>query len=324
MEEEKIIRHIIEKDFVRNPKDLLNWISQSEENQKKFIGYRNMWALMQQGREIDDSTIFAELQKFKKRIKRNNRFLWSNHFRKYAASFLIMIALSVGYFLGVNKNKITPDTFTTIACAYGDKTSLVLPDSSKVWLNSGSTLKFNNDFQKSKRELYLSGEAYFSVKKDKRKPFRVKTQDTEVEVLGTEFNLKAYPEEKEVCATLISGKIKFTEGAKETTLIPDQKLVFDKETNEIKVYKLSDSYPEFEWKDGRLVFRNESLKSLELKLERWFDVDIAFADEEVQNRRFTGILERESILEALYYFRFSKYVDYKIEGNKITFFSTKK
>ena len=321
MEEEKIIRNIIEKDFIKNPDDLLNWVNESEENQKKFIGYRNIWALMQQGKEIDSSTISNELQRFKNRIKKNNLHLFWYNLRKYAAVFFVLAALTGGYFLGLNKYENLNDTFTTVTCAYGDKTSLILPDSSKVWLNSGSTLKFNNDFRKKKRELFLNGEAYFSVKKDVNRPFRVKTKDSEVEVLGTQFNLKAYPEEKEVCATLISGKIKFTNESKQTVLIPDQKLVFNKETKETQVYKLSDSYPEFEWKDGRLVFRNESLKSLELKLERWFDVDISFADDDVQNRRFTGILERESILEALYYFRFSKYVDYKIEGNEITFFS---
>ena len=324
MEEEKIIKYILDKDFVKNPKELLNWINQSEENQKKFIGYRNMWALMQQGSEIDTSITLSELQKFRNRIKKNNRRFNFNSLRKYAALFFIMIALFAGYFLGINNDKVDSETFTTITCAYGDKTSLVLPDSSKVWLNSGSTLKFNNDFKNEKRELYLDGEAYFSVTKDKSRPFRVKSGKTEVEVLGTEFNLNAYPEEQNIYVTLISGEIKFKNGAKETILAPNQKLVYNKLTNETQLYRLSDSYPEFEWKDGRLVFRNESLSSLELKLERWFDVDITFADEEVKNRRFTGILERESILEALYYFRFSKYVDYKIHGNEITFYSTNK
>lgn len=323
MEEEKIIKSIIEEDFVKTPDDILNWINESEENQKKYIGYRNIWALMQQGNEIDSSTTSIELQKFKSRIKKNNRYLFWNNLRKYAAAIFVLIALAGSYFLGLNKDKKIHDTYTTITCAYGDKTSLVLPDSSIVWLNSGSTLIFNNDFKKKRRELYLDGEAFFSVMKDKRRPFYVKTGETEVEVLGTEFDLKAYPEESEIYVTLISGKIKFANEDKETILMPDQKLVFNRKTKETNVYKLSDSYPEFEWKDGRLVFRNESLKSLELKLERWFDVDISFADEQVKNRRFTGILERESILEALYYFKFSKYVDYKIEGNEITFFSAK-
>ncbi len=324
MEEEKIIRHIIGKEFAKNPKVLLSWLNESEENRNKYIGFRNLWALMQRGVEIDPAITSNELRRFKSRIRKNKRNLFWG-LKKYAAIFLVPIALAVGYFGGIkNKDRDNPGTYTTISCAYGDKTSLVLPDSSKVWLNSGSTLKFNNDFRKNKRDLYLDGEAFFCVTKDKNIPFCVKTEFSEVKVLGTEFNLKAYEEEQKTVATLITGKISFSGGSKETVLLPDQKLVYDKKKKQTKVYELPDSYPEIEWKDGRLVFRNESLESLELKLERWFDVDIVFADEEVKKQRFTGVLERESILDALYYFNFSKYVGYKIEGNKITFFSTNK
>ncbi len=322
MEEDKIIKHIVEQDYRKNPKELLDWVGKSEENKKKFIGYRNLWALMQQGNEIDSSTVSTELQNFKNRIHKKDRRLTLYSFRKYAAVIVFLLTLGGGYFLGHYNFKNEKDTYTTIACAYGDKTSMVLPDSSKVWLNSGSTLRFNNNFQKSKREVFLEGEAYFSVVKDKTRPFRVSTPDASVEVLGTEFNLKAYKEEDQVSATLISGKINFASSLKKTTLLPSQKLVYNKDSQKTTVYKLSDSYPEIEWKDGRMVFRNESLESLELKLERWFDVDITFADDAVKKQCFTGSLERESILDALYYFKFSKYVDYKIEGNEITFFST--
>jgi ferric-dicitrate binding protein FerR (iron transport regulator) len=81
--------------------------------------------------------------------------------------------------------------------------------------------------------------------------------------------------------------------------------------------RLTDTAPEIDWKRGRLIFRNESLEELEIKLERWFDVDIYLADEQVKHRRFTGTLERESILEVISYFELSKYVACDIQGNKI-------
>ncbi len=89
----------------------------------------------------------------------------------------------------------------------------------------------------------------------------------------------------------------------------------------MKRYQLDDVALDTEWRNGRMVFRNESLADLELKLERWFDVDIEFADEAVKRLRFSGVLERESILEAIQYFDYSKYVSYKIKGNTITFYS---
>jgi len=91
----------------------------------------------------------------------------------------------------------------------------------------------------------------------------------------------------------------------------------------MKLIEVSDLLPETEWKDGRLVFRNQSLGELEQKLERWFDVEIEFSDELVKARRFTGILEHESILEVVLYFGHSKYVEYRIKDNIITFFTKK-
>ena len=322
MEKENIIKNIIRVDEAVDSDEFINSVADSKESSKEFIGFKNLWALMQTGNEMDRLTIANELATCKNKIKKTNRVFFIHQWRKIAAVILFILTLSGGYFFGHTKLKNPKDTYTTITCAFGDKTEMVLPDSTKVWLNSGSTLKFNNNFQQKIREVYLDGEAYFSVTKDKKRTFRVKSHEVFVDVLGTEFNLKAYPEEEYISATLITGRINFCSETQQTILNPNQKLVYNKKSKESKVYKLSDSYPEVEWKDGRLVFRNESLETLELKLERWFDVDISFADEDVKKQRFTGILERESILDALYYFKFSKYIDYKIEGNEITFFST--
>jgi transmembrane sensor len=104
---------------------------------------------------------------------------------------------------------------------------------------------------------------------------------------------------------------------------PGQKYVFERKTNAANVLNLDDMSPEIEWINGRLVFRNQSLADLELTLERWFDVEIEFADDLVKTRRFSGTLERESILEVISYFGISQYVDYSIKGNVITFYSAK-
>src|SRR5660398_29209 len=96
------------------------------------------------------------------------------------------------------RDLVQQDTYTTVTCALGDKTTMVLPDSSLVFLNSGSEITFNNNFKKGERQVSLVGEAYFSVTKDPENPFRIKTSEIEVEVLGTEFNLKAYPDEQTI------------------------------------------------------------------------------------------------------------------------------
>jgi len=116
---------------------------------------------------------------------------------------------------------------------------------------------------------------------------------------------------------LVEGSVNISSKYGSTLMKPDEKLVFDKESKKMEVQELTDTAPDTEWKDGRFVFRNESLAELKPKLERWFDVDIVFGDELVKNRRFTGVLGRESILEAVSYFDLSNFVICRIEGNKI-------
>lgn len=302
------------------------WLSQSTENKKLYNDLRDIWLSTGSQNNADQFDMEGALQRLAGKLeekKRNTkRKIVIRRVFKYAAIALLVLAIPFGYYLGSNNVNIN-DSYTTITCALGDKTNMVLPDSSEVWLNSGSTITFNNNFKKGKREVFLDGEAYFSVQKDKENPFHISTAEIEVEVLGTEFNLKAYADENEITTTLVEGSVKITSANQQTVIKPGQKLVYSDETQRMSLYELSDLSPETEWKDGRLVFRNESLGDLELKLERWFDVDIILADEAVKNRKYTGSLERESILEVMYYFSLARSVDYKIEGNKITFHTKK-
>lgn len=214
------------------------------------------------------------------------------------------------------------NSVSTVLCAYGDRTEVILPDSSKVWLNSGSKIVFNNNFVEDSRQVYLDGEAFFDIKKNPRLPFIVHAANTvNVKVLGTEFNLKAYPDENDVSITLITGSVEIDSNNETTVLTPGQKLQFNRSTFETSVKNLQNLTSETDWVNGRLIFYNESLEELEKKLERWFDVEIEFADQQVAQRRFSGTLERESIVEVISYFASSRYVEYEITGNKVIFYS---
>jgi len=291
--------------------------------EKEFLSLKKIWITAQ----LDKINLPTRRKKqlfneFWEKRQGHKKFLFSfsSKMLRYVAFFILLMAMPVVFFFG-KKQGFSSDSFTTISCAPGDKTTVVLPDSSKVYLNSGSKLIFNNNFNEGERQVFLNGEAFFSVTKDKSSPFIVKAGEIEVEVMGTEFNLKAYPEENKISATLVEGSLRVSSKNRSAVIKPNQKLVYEKDSQSMKIQLLADTTPETEWKEGRLVFRNESLADLELKLERWFDVDIDFADDEVKTKRFTGILERESILEAVSYFGYSKYVGYTIKGNDITFYS---
>jgi transmembrane sensor len=307
-------------------KKIADWLELSTENKKLYTDLREIWLSSGIQSNSDNYHLEDAIMKFREKIRREKLQIKSPvsvlQILKYAAVIIMILALPFSYYIGSKGSKHDNST-TTISCAFGDKSSIILPDSSRVWLNSGSKLTFNSDFKSGARNVSLEGEGYFSVSKDKKHPFRVKTAEIDIEVLGTEFNLKAYPDENLVSTTLVKGSLLISSKSQQETIKTDQKLIFSKQSKKMILQKLKDTSFDTEWKDGRLVFRNESLVELAPKLQRWFDVDIIFADEQVKQRRFTGVLVRESILEVVSYFDLSKLVSCHINGNKIIIKSEK-
>jgi len=322
---ELIIRLFAGETSLEEKAKIDDWLNSSRQNKNLFNDLKDIWINAESGEHPYDYDVEEAIRNFIhktrtiKENKRNKHFIYNA--LRYAAVFLLALAIPFTWWLVQKAGKSSAEAFTTISCAYGDKTSIVLPDSSLVWVNSGSQITFSNSFDNGSRQLFLEGEAYFSVKTDPENPFIVNTSEMNVKVLGTEFNLKAYSDEEAVAVTLISGSLQVSNSQEMAMVTPGQKLIYEKTNHTISIEDLSDLSPETEWINGRLVFRNESLEELERKLERWFDVEIEFYDELVKQRRFSGTLERESILEVISYFGSSQYVDYAIDGNIITFFS---
>lgn len=315
-----IVRLISGEGSAEEKERIAEWLGQSAENRKLYADIKEIWLSAGTLGNADHYDLEGAIMKFRKQIQgrkpQPKARIGINQYLKYAALAFLLVALPFSYYLGI-RNAGADDSLTTISCAFGDRSSIVLPDSSKVWLNGGSKISFNSGFRNNERRVILEGEAFFAVSKDKHHPFVVKTKDIQVKVLGTSFNLKAYPEEGVVSATLVEGSLLVSSEDQEIRLKPDEKLVFDRGNNQMTLESLTDTSPETEWKDGRFVFRNESLGELAPKLSRWFDVDIVFIDEQAKERRFTGVLERENILEAISYFDRSTLISCKTNGSSI-------
>lgn len=301
-----------------------NWLNRSAENLSFFNDLKEIWLSTGITNNADHYDVEKAIKQFLEKArpattpavpKRRNLI-----FLRYAAIFLLAAAIPFGYYYG-KKSSVVPDTFTTIKCDLGDRSSILLPDSSKVILNSCSQLSFNTNFKKGLRQVYLDGEAYFSVRKDSLHPFNVKTKTIEVQVLGTEFNLKSFDNDPTASATLVNGSLKVIANNKFTKIKPNQKFVYNKEDQSAKLYVIKDMAPEIDWKNGRLVFFDKPLQELVNDLERRYDIKIVFADELVKNRSFSGVIENENILEVMSFFNRSKYVGSKMKGNVITFYS---
>ena len=310
-----------------NEKEVIaTWLNQSAENKKLYSDLQEIWLSSGIENNTDQYHLEEAIRTFKSKIrKENQQKKTAINFRlilTWAAILVLILALPFSYYLGI-RSTARQNSMTTISCAFGDRTSIVLPDSTRVWLNSGSSVSFNPDFNQRTRKVILDGEAFFAVSKDRNHPFHVFANQIDIQVLGTQFNVKAYSGEHTISTTLVEGSLQVFSKTEKIRIKPFEKMVYNKLDQKMELQALNDISPDTEWKDGRLIFRNQSLEELEPILERWFDVDIIFADEQVKKKRFTGILERESILEALSYFDLSNLVECQIQGNKIIIKSEK-
>jgi transmembrane sensor len=219
----------------------------------------------------------------------------------------------------------------------GSRTRLMLPDSSTVWLNAGSKLSYGEGFGISNRELTLSGEAYFDVKKSKT-PFIINTSAIRITVLGTAFNVKSYPNEKTTETSLVRGKVEVTVNnrpGEKFLLEPNEKLVVANRTQETaksspgkkeeplivlgKITHLEDnSIVETSWIDNKLVFMDESFAEVAAKMERWYNVEIKITDEKIAAARLTGTFENESVTQALKALQITTPFRFTQEQNRIT------
>ncbi|OXB00622.1 hypothetical protein B0A75_08270 [Flavobacterium oncorhynchi] len=185
----------------------------------------------------------------------------------------------------------------------GGQFIIKLSDGTKVWLNSASQLKFPVAFiEGASRDVELVyGEAYFEVSKStehKGAHFQVYNKNQKVEVVGTEFNIKAYNDESNVYTTLVNGKVNVETGNKKLRLSPNQQLNLDLKNN-TSIIKTVNAYNEISWKDGVFSFKGKPLKEIMKVISRWYDVDVIFVNKKLENVQFKGSLDKKQSLEEI-------------------------
>jgi transmembrane sensor len=223
-------------------------------------------------------------------------------------------------------------SLTTIVAPTGSKTSVTLPDSSTVWLNAGSRISFDDHFGKSNRHVVLEGEGFFDVKKN-TVPFTVHTDQFDVAVLGTAFNVRAYRDDDRATATLVRGSLKvkrenLSGSQDEILLVPNDKLTLwkngmaekasSKTAFKVDVEKKIDTEKEISWKDGWLSVQGESLDELATKLERLYDITIEFEEGNLKAYRYTGRIRQLSLEQVLKALALTSPIAFTIEEKKVT------
>jgi ferric-dicitrate binding protein FerR (iron transport regulator) len=190
-----------------------------------------------------------------------------------------------------------------------------LPDGSKVWLNSASSLRFPAFFSGNTREVELNGEAFFDVAKNPDMPFKVVTKDQIVEVLGTQFNINSYSDEESFKTTLIEGSVKVIYKDRVILLNPGQQ--FQPSLKSSKVIE-ANTEEVTAWKDGYFLFKDEDIQSIMRKISRWYNVEVSYSGE-IPDVGFGGNISRsKGIDEVLNVLQLTDAVHFKVEGRRIT------
>lgn len=203
-----------------------------------------------------------------------------------------------------------------LATPRGGQYEIILPDGTKVWLNSASSLKYPTAFAGNERRVELTGEAYFEVSKDPSKPFYVKTTTQTVSVLGTHFNINSYADEAATKTTLLEGSVKVISNISGASvkLKPGEQAV--NTINTIDVKENADIDEAVAWKNGKFLFRNTDLHTIMRQLSRWYDVDVEYQGNVVQ-KHYRGRISRNVPVSEIFQILKTSGINFTIDGRKI-------
>lgn len=271
-----------------------------QENQKIYNIVNEIHQKLPGTKPLTGSSVHNSWERINRYFKKKQFRLFVN-ISKYAA--IIIVAIGIGTLLNINwnpKKKISP-AFTEVYVPLGQMSELTLSDGTHVWLNSGTTLRYNGNFGDKIRKVELAGEAFFKVEKDKI-PFKVQIKNNEAEVLGTSFSAIAYPDEDFSQVTLVEGAVKISDRSGRTLkqLEPRQQVNLPDDPNKkITTAKVNTTFYE-SWINGEIKFDNERLADVARRMERWYNVEIRFSSDEVRNIRFTGtVLKNKPIDQSM-------------------------
>jgi transmembrane sensor len=304
-------------------KELTTWVTKSDDNARYYTKVKDLWET-----SLADISRIAETKnewsRFLMRIKKDyqsNIFRYSSNvqiFYRFAA--ILIVGVLIGGLVIKYSMKKDPIFITTLA-PKGSITQMVLADSTIVYLNAGSQLRYSPESQNNKREVFLEGEAWFNVAKDKKKPFVVHTRCYDINVTGTQFNIKTYETDNETITTLEEGEVIISSSenfklAENLILKPGEQVVFNKDSNRMFVKEVN-TRRFTSWKENKLMFLNLSFEELIILFERKYGVDIEVDNQEVLKYHYTGTIKNESILEILEIIKQSLPIQYKIDRQKI-------
>jgi ferric-dicitrate binding protein FerR (iron transport regulator) len=292
------------------------WINESTANRRYFSEQKKLWSLVdrhQKMKSIDEQKAYRNVadQLFSK-----PKISFITSFQRIAAILILpLLIASIYYFYNNNQIHDTQSAvvYNTAETPLGMRSSLTLPDGTKVWLNAGSKLSYPVTFSNQYRAVRLVGEAYFEVKKDEKWPFLVNSGNMNIVVYGTTFNCNAYPENNEIQTVLVEGRVTLLNESSTVSeeMHPGELAVFEKTRQQISKTK-TDLQKYVAWKSGMLMFRDDRMDKVVEKLERWYNVDIEIKDKEISDYIYNATFVDESLDQVLKMLSLSAPISYVV------------
>lgn len=284
-------------------KELLDWTRQ-DDHLPEFQSIKKEWTDQvihepvpleyQESWNTIQNTLFVRMQSNLQRTQRTLNFF------KYAALLILLVSIpALAYFFS-QTTFTSPITYTTVAADFGQISKVVLPDSSVVWINSGSSIRYNNEFSATNRDVQLIGEAFFEVNKNENLPLVVSSEDLRIKVLGTEFGVISYPEENTIRVVLEKGKVELSSATHSNfrqEMKPGELASFNKSKKELSISRVNTGLYT-SWKDGLINIYNLPLNELVIKLEKRFNQKFV-VDEAIKNLPYTFTIKNENLSSIL-------------------------
>lgn len=272
-----------------------------KKNQSKEDEYIEAGVLISELETVDVDKAFRTLTgKIESHSKLRN--LWSD-FSRIAAILIIPLLIYTVWSQAKDRMKTNQLSFHEVSNPSGVRSKLVLPDGSKVWLNAESTIRYSIPFVRETREVQLVGEAFLDVDKNPKSPMEVKFNNLSVRVLGTQFNVKAFPDDEQLEVVLKEGSIllqsdRNKSSKEQITLKPNQRWVFDK-ANQTAVLGEVNADEYIAWHQNKLVLNKTSMAELAVKLERWYGIRVEVEDQELYKYKFTTVFDNEPLRRVI-------------------------
>lgn len=310
----EIIRNITSHG-VEYTREIKDWLEDSPDNEKIYLDLQNVWQITGAFPKRFIPNRPLAWQKVKKQIQFQKRKFFLYRRAMQIAAAIVIVFLSV--WGGTKFDNLRKPTYSEIISPAGQKTRIILPDSSIVLLNSESQIRYSNSFNENNRKLELHGEAYFEVHKDISKQFIVHTSDLDIKVYGTSFNVKAYGDDQTIEVALKSGQVGIDRNKMELTqLTPGEVATFNKKIKKLDVEKMDIDLVSA-WTRNEMIFEENSLEEIVKYMERWFGVQIDIAPELLDGGLFTFKVKNESLIESLKLIELLKPIDFHIEGEQV-------